>query len=736
MSLEQLVSAETYGKLAALRRSLRAYIVARGLCWLILALVAAAFVTLAIDYPLRLDRIQRAVIAALALSGIGYVVLRFLLRPLRVPMDSQELALVLEQHYPQLDDRLISSLQFAASPASRSGASEALIRRVAQQANALAGKTDVLGVLETRGALKRTGWPAAALVLLLAFTVWKSSVMGPWFLRNVLFLNVPYPRQTHLSVDGGPVFRVIRGDDLRVAVRADASRVVPNAVTFHMTFPGLGKVEESVGGAGPGGNVYVKTFENVADDFEFRVTGNDDRTDTFEVVVVSPPELVDLAGVKRFPDYMNRPEGESFKAGHGIVSVPPGTQLVLAGQANKDLSAARLVLDARPAAAMRIRSVAPLDDPDGPARPRGVEGVLQLPDRIQRASMTLQFELTDTEGITNPRGAVCTLRIDPDAAPRVSLTRRHVRGEVTARAVIPLVIKASDDNGVRSLSVSAAPEAVGEAATRPAAKEFAVAGVQAGNRQAAAEYGLQLEPMKLLVGQLIRVQALARDTLPESFGGPNAARSVLQTFKVVSEQELLEELVRRQKEIRQEFTLAVVLQAQIRDRIRATGDLVAASGMGPEVPRRLKLAAKDQRRVAGQCAVSAGQLQAVLDEMTCNRVGGAVEKRHLASDVIGPLLEISKKPMNDMILAMTRASKMTQAQQVRAFARDGYQALDGFYRSLEAILKQMKELENRQELANRLKVIIGISEQIHRLIEAELQRRSGTLFDPTSRPSR
>ena len=111
------------------------------------------------------------------------------------------------------------------------------------------------------------------------------------------------------------------------------------------------------------------------------------------------------------------------------------------------------------------------------------------------------------------------------------------------------------------------------------------------------------------------------------------------------------------------------------------------------------------------------------------------ERRHMTEDIIEPLTEICKKPMNDMIAALDRASKMTDVAALRAFVTNGVKVLDGFYRALEAILKQMKELESRQELANRLKVIIEISEQIHRLIGEELRRQSGTLFDPTTKPS-
>lgn len=152
MPLEDLITAGVRRKLSALRFILRADVVGRGLSWLVLALVGGVFLTLAIDRGLNMDRAQRGLIVGLSLVGIGYVLWRFLLRPLRVPMDAEELALVLERHYPQLDDRLISALQFAVRDASRTGASEDLIRAVARQANELTEQLDAAEPVE--GALR------------------------------------------------------------------------------------------------------------------------------------------------------------------------------------------------------------------------------------------------------------------------------------------------------------------------------------------------------------------------------------------------------------------------------------------------------------------------------------------------------------------------------------------------------------------------------------------------------
>jgi len=247
-----------------------------------------------VDRKLDMERSQRAVILAVALAGVGYVMWRFLLRPLGVSLDAEELALVFERHYPELGDRLISTLQFSYSDVERVGSSEGLVREVAKQANAMAEGLDSTGPLEGRETWRRLGIAAAAVAVLVTFSILRAEDMGPWFQRNILFRDIDYPRETYLRVEVEPGFEVVRGGSITVTVTADDEHVVPDEVIFHKKFPGLGIEREAVRADEARSNVFVKTFENITVRLEVRVTGNDHTTEWYEVSVVDPPELVSL----------------------------------------------------------------------------------------------------------------------------------------------------------------------------------------------------------------------------------------------------------------------------------------------------------------------------------------------------------------------------------------------------------------------------------------------------------
>jgi len=753
MPFEDLIGRGIRGKLSALKRALRAHLLGRGLSLAIVAMVAGVFFSYVIDRMLDMERAQRALILAVALAGIGYVLWRFLIRPLRVPMDAEELALVLEDHYGELDDRLISTLQFARVDAAATGVSEALIGRVADQANQLADGLDATAPLQRSGTWKRLGMAAAAVAVLAAFSVAQAQNMHLWFQRNILFMNVAYPRDTYLTVVGGPEFHVIRGRNLDVTVTADPAHVVPDHVVFHMKFS-VGDTHEAVNPAEPDGHVFVKTFEAVTETFTFTVTGHDDETDECRVTVVDPPELIEARFTIDYPDYIGAKD-VPVKAEHGVLVAPPGSVIALTGRANKDLAAgtrpdgtpcARLLLDGKAVGSLRVVRVP--DAPDG--RPVGVRGAFRLPERVKRRSMALHVELTDTSGIVNDRGAVYAVRVDPDRAPTISLTRIGVRSDVTARAIVPVLLNATDDRGVDSLAVALKPivveppalttrpaSAPAAATTQPVEHVVAVPGVPAKQTDLRMEFRMDLRALQadkkiadLSVGYLLRVQAIARDGLPESFGGPNVTRGLIHTYRIVSEEMLMEELLRRRRELRLEFHQSVVLQAEVRDRVASVHDRLSAANarIDAEIVRRMLTGGEDQRRIAARCDTVARQLREILDEMELNRVGEERGKQALAK-TIGNLEKICGKPMKDVADALVRASKGKDVGALRDSAKEFADVLDGFYEQLNEILEGMIRDLNREEFSNLLRRIIEWSRKLQQQIDEEQKAKTKELFE-------
>src|SRR5258706_10624858 len=128
--LPQFDPKRLFRRLARLRR--RIWLVA-GMCGLfaVLAVLAGGIAILGfLDWRFHLPGLVRALGLVGTLSAAGYLAIRLLIQPFRVPADNLRLALRVEANHPELNDALASAVQFMELPADDESSSP-LLRRVA-----------------------------------------------------------------------------------------------------------------------------------------------------------------------------------------------------------------------------------------------------------------------------------------------------------------------------------------------------------------------------------------------------------------------------------------------------------------------------------------------------------------------------------------------------------------------------------------------------------------------------
>jgi hypothetical protein len=476
---------------------------------------------------------------------------------------------------------------------------------------------------------------------------------------------------------------------------------------------------------------YAKGFENVTEGFDFRVSGGDDRTAWQRVDVIDPPELTGVAIRKSYPAYANKPPVDVDLA-HGLLSGPVGGQLEISGYATKPLRRATVKLDGKSAATMQV--IAASEPTRGPVQ---VKGTLSLPAHPEKKAVLLEVELAEEEGVVNPRALAVGLQIESDRPPVLAMEKHGVSLQVTAQAMIPLSVAYRDDYGVNALWVesqrlsptsapTSSPLAASQAATsQPSRLDLAPDRKAADGRVQAT---LDLQNASFAPGDSLRVQAAGEDSLPAELGGPNRARSGELIFQIVSPEELLDDLARRQKELRQEFAQAVELHTLAIARVKAGGDKLRAADSLSDLPLLVSQTQRDQRSVAAQCVLSGRQFQQVLDEMTYNRVIAPAEQVRLSQRIIQPLEALADKPMAQAGLHVEQAGKQTTAPSAARALNGARGEMENIQRQLEAVLAEMKQLESRQELARALRKIIQDSEAL----QQELKKATATEspFDP------
>ena len=98
-------------RLSRLRGAIRGLFAADGCSRLLLALVAFVVVTFLLDWSLILPAGVRLVLLVAGLAGFGVLSFKRIFYPLSVKITDDDLALFVERHFPELNDRLISAIQ-------------------------------------------------------------------------------------------------------------------------------------------------------------------------------------------------------------------------------------------------------------------------------------------------------------------------------------------------------------------------------------------------------------------------------------------------------------------------------------------------------------------------------------------------------------------------------------------------------------------------------------------------
>ncbi|MCL2700897.1 MAG: hypothetical protein FWE88_04290 [Phycisphaerae bacterium] len=696
-----LVQPTVKGKLRRLASALRGRLAGEGFAWMVLAAVAAVLATLALDWLLRFPVAIRVALAVVAVAGVGYVAFRFLVRPLLVRMDSDNLALLVEQRNAALGDRLISTLQFERQRTEdRAYVSEAMIQRLAGEANTLADRINFNDVVERRGLWRMVSMALCAAALLAGLSVWQRDLMAIYVQRNVLFQNVPWPQDTYLDVAGCDAdgnFYALRGDDLRVYVHARHGSVAPAEILFHMAYPDMAEAmvkspriddasvtfpircercgmttTATVGQCGgaivcehavcrgeifvPAG-VYANTFP-VQDSFSFYVTGGDDRLDRqrpHRVIAIDPPKVSTVRFTVEFAPYMSE-QSRVFTGGSGVLVAKVGSRILVEAQANKDIApdGAFLQVDDGPMEAMRVLPA----DVEGRAAPRRLVGAVALGDENVRATKTLKVHLTDSDGHRNPRPNSYLIQYEEDRAPEVKFKVRSVGARVSNRVVLPLVLTVTDDCGLSK--IECLRSAVNESTVHRTTEAELIADRLSG-REFSDTWRLETESMRMQAGDILTVSVRAFDNMLAEMKGPNVGTSAAMVFTVTPDNELLEEINARLLSIRGDFAPSREEAVGGLEKL-ARAKAALTDTVLPQVLTDLKDTDRSAAAISAICSKTLLAVTAVHEEMDNNRLLPADESQDKLAQAMPKLAALQNTLVPRLREELGQAGNTTDAR--------------------------------------------------------------------------
>ncbi|MBM4031774.1 MAG: hypothetical protein FJ291_08325 [Planctomycetes bacterium] len=700
---------------------MRLWLILDGLAALCVVFVALSAVSLGVDRYLRMDATQRALSLLLGLGVLGFIGWRRLARPLMRRLDDEALGLLVEARHRELRERLISALELARIPDPEGiGSSPALVRATIDDGVRAAAEVDFADALDDRGRRLNVAAVAFAILLFGAACVAFPSTMRLWAARNLLLLDRSWPQATHLTILGAEdgVLVCPRGDDLTVQVRADRSGVVPSIVMIRFRQSGGGSGSEPM--VGVGDDTFSTTFRNVLEPLRFYVWGGDAETPWCHVQLVERPVVESLTLICTPPGYVGKGP-HPLPSDIGSYPVLLGSTIEVQGTASKPLAVAELSF--------------------GKAKPLPFALGGERDFRAKLAGETLQsatytISLTDRDGYASRQPARFSLKVVPDQKPAVRARLEGIGDMIVPRAVVPVHARLSDDYAVVSGELVAAVS--GDAVKEPATHRLPFGDRKDawGPKQVALAHRLEVGPLNLPPGVHVALHVEARDN--DTVSGPKVGLSGTFSLRVVTEDELRNELLRREQEQRLEFERILSDQQRLLENSRAfEATLKRDPTLAAKDRELLGSSEKLQRLIGGRALAIAGQFAQLLAEVENNRLEAdpQVARDRLHGRIIEPLEVLARRGVlqaADLLdgarKTMPTADGQPKAECLASLA-DAAKEQEELVKSMREILRHMVKWEGYQEALNLLREVLKAQRNVNEQTIKEYQRRIQKIFE-------
>lgn len=682
-------------RLASLGRRLRLHLLLDGMAVVSVAILLSVFITLGVDYFTRLDWDMRVTQLASILAALLALTWWYVIRPLQVPVSLDQLAVLVERKHPQLASLLVTAVDFLHRPP-QPPTSAGMVESTIQRATREAGKLSFHSVLDHGRARKRAAVSLAVIGTLVVLSLGARDTMGLWLRRNVLLQDVAWPQRNRLTVENLAAGKLVvpRNEDVTVSAVVDEGYEPPRQAFIEFVNAAGVRSREQMPAISQDVVRFTHTFERLAQSQRCRIWGGDATTDWFDIQVVERPQIKNAVLEITPPGYTCMAPYE-LRAGQTVAEVLNGSQVRFRIEANKPLVRAALVRE------------------DAGHETEVSEATGQ--DRIHfetvarpTATSTYQFVMQDEIGLSNRSERVTPVRFNirliADKPPVVKMRIKDAGDMITKDAILPIETSFDDQYGLASAGVGF--EIVREGSSPRTAVE-PVAGFEPGTKSFSHRLDWSASRQELVEGD--RLSLYCEGTDFDDVGGPNAGKSPAVSLRVVSSEELLNELSRREQEHRRDFERLLRQQEELFSEMLATSRPSDAEERRDYFPRL----ARRQRDHAGRLNLLRLQFEQVLARMRINQLATPAVEARLGQGVIEPMDELYRTAMPnaaallehlppDVSGAALREARLAQEQVVAAMNRilssllkwEGYQEAVTLLRD---VMKMQKELERETE---------------------------------------
>src|SRR5215831_7141176 len=419
--------------IGAVRKRRNLLIVLRGLAITIAATAALLVITGLAAYRFRLSVVALVSLRIFAVLGVTAAVYFALVRPLRRRASDAQLARLVEEKHPGVEDRFVSAIEFSGEDM-RAAFSPVIIDRLVDDADRHARDVGLDEIVPRKRFWQFGGAAAASLALFIAALIFgpKEIMMG---IAQIITPQSPVAASNALRFEVKPgTARVPKGSDQKISAKLINFNSEQTTVFTRKAGAGdaqwIGQLMEPA----KNNNEFQFFIFNIQDDTEYFVESGGCRSEVFKLTVADLPYVKRIDQTQSFPAYTGLPPKTIEDAPN--VSALAGSTVKLVARLTGKAKAARIVL--REGGKIEMEKVGETDF---------------------AASMTVNkdnsyhIEVTSVEGDVYNGSNEYDITLLEDRPPTVTFEKPGRDARATSVEEVFTQAKAEDDYGVLSLDL-------------------------------------------------------------------------------------------------------------------------------------------------------------------------------------------------------------------------------------------------------------------------------------------
>lgn len=713
-----------------LGRRLRGRLLLAGVARCAAVVVGLVALQLTLDLLLVLGTGPRAALLVMVVASVGYHLWHYVLRPLSIRITTEGIAELVERARPDLRDQLLTAVSFAQSPPDARRDSPAMVRAVIESAARAVAAAPMPDLFNASRHRRFATLGVSAVAAALAACTLSPDYIAAFIARDLLLQDTAWPSRTRIVVEGLTQNRISwpLGDDFTLVATAEGE--IPNTLRAEIELPDGKTLLRDM--AQRGRDQFLLEYGPLTASMKLRFLvakfGVDEHTNWYDVLALERPGIAELTVTVAPPPYAEVPPTK-FPVNQTAIDALRGSTIRIDAVTNKPVTVASLQHAGKKIADAAIETT-----------------------KILRSEFTpltggsYSFDLRDEGGLSDLHPVTLAIRLQSDPPPKVRLSLPGAGEMVTPMAVLDVGVECEDNLALRSAELLYQVIVAGDAATtQPAAGQFEkLPRFEPKMTRYAETFAWPMSALGAKIGDQVRLGVRATDYQPAASSSrpvegssaalTNTAESAAYLLRMVTPEEFLAELSRRESEWRREFEQILKSQEQLKKRVEDLHDRAAGGMASAEFATTYAREQSAQRAQIGRLKTVRRQFEQIYAELKVNQLADGPVRKRLEGGVIDPLTTLVNLDVPTAADAMERLRTAFD----RAGAEDVEQRMARLVQQMNAVLANMLKWEGYNEAVGMLRDVIRLQTDVNRQTQTRLEEQAEDLFNPgaTSRPEK